>query len=404
MPLTNPEFVAQTADAYQHLYDLVHLRRHPLAGRLVADPTLSAQDKAWRFHQILLDAIEALDPGPNAPVHSREWRRHRLMLLRYVEGLEVQTVADELGISRRHYFREHDAAIEAAASVLSQNAGRVAAEAPAPPDDAQPPRGRLELLRLEAARSVRSRRQVSLPDVLQGAVDLAQGLARQRGVRIEVRLVADLPAVAADRNALRQLLLGLMGLLLEHSSGGVLEVEGKPEEGHRAVLCLRSSGLVEEVAGLEEAEQVRLSLLNELAAVQNVHLRPLELGGFVLEFPAAPPRTVLVVDDNEDALRLLQLCLSRHNYQVVTASSGAEAIAKARELQPFAVTLDLMMPERDGWDVLQTLANQPATQHIPVIICTVLAAEQMALSLGATAFLAKPVSEQALLAILDALE
>ena len=83
---------------------------------------------------------------------------------------------------------------------------------------------------------------------------------------------------------------------------------------------------------------------------------------------------------------------------------GAEALALARQVQPFAITLDLMMPGQDGWDTLQTLTNQSGTQHIPVIVCTVLNAKELALRLGATFFLEKPVSEQVLLDALRALE
>jgi CheY-like chemotaxis protein len=63
-----------------------------------------------------------------------------------------------------------------------------------------------------------------------------------------------------------------------------------------------------------------------------------------------------------------------------------------------------MIPDRDGWDLLQVLLNQPDTQHIPIIICSVLKQKELALSLGATAFLEKPISEQSLLSVLTALE
>jgi CheY-like chemotaxis protein len=63
-----------------------------------------------------------------------------------------------------------------------------------------------------------------------------------------------------------------------------------------------------------------------------------------------------------------------------------------------------MMPKQDGWHVLQTLLNQPDTSRIPVIVCSVLKQKELALSLGATAFVEKPITEQALLSALDALE
>ena len=62
------------------------------------------------------------------------------------------------------------------------------------------------------------------------------------------------------------------------------------------------------------------------------------------------------------------------------------------------------MPDQDGWDVLQTLANQPETRHIPVIVCTVLSAKELALSLGAAFFLEKPITEKALISTLRMLD
>jgi len=125
--------------------------------------------------------------------------------------------------------------------------------------------------------------------------------------------------------------------------------------------------------------------------------------GFELALPIAE-RTVLVVDDNEDVLELFRSYLQPHRYRVVTVRSAREVLDIARETQPYAITLDLMMPGQDGWDVLQTLLNQPETRSIPVIVCTVLRQKELALSLGAAAFLAKPVSESALLSALESLE
>jgi CheY-like chemotaxis protein len=124
--------------------------------------------------------------------------------------------------------------------------------------------------------------------------------------------------------------------------------------------------------------------------------------GFKVKLPTAQ-RTVLVVDDNEDALELFRRYLSPL-YRVATAGTAHKALEQARQLQPHAITLDLMMPEQDGWDLLQTLLNQPDTRHIPIIVCTVLKQKALALSLGAAAFLEKPVSKQELLTALKALE
>ena len=101
--VSRQEFGEQIGDAYEHLYDLVYLRTHPLTDVLVAHPDLQRKEKAWRLHRLLLEAIEELDPGPQAPAFSHEWRRHRLMVLRYLDGLDPPAIADQIAISRRHY-------------------------------------------------------------------------------------------------------------------------------------------------------------------------------------------------------------------------------------------------------------------------------------------------------------
>jgi len=106
---------------------------------------------------------------------------------------------------------------------------------------------------------------------------------------------------------------------------------------------------------------------------------------------------VLVVDDNPDVGLLLRRYLLVGGYQPIIATTAAEAIALARSHPFYAVTLDLMMDNKDGWDVLQTLANDVRTEHIPVIVCSVLDQKDLALMLGASAFLRKPVMPDALL-------
>src|SRR5579859_6442617 len=88
-------FIEQLANAYEHIYDLVYLRTHPLIDGFFHEAALSRKDNAWQLHHTLLDAIKELDPGPQAPPFSREWRRHRLMVLRYMDGLTPQMVADQ---------------------------------------------------------------------------------------------------------------------------------------------------------------------------------------------------------------------------------------------------------------------------------------------------------------------
>jgi len=405
------EFATQVADAFDHLYDLVHLRAHPLLAILTLsdDP---AKQRARQLHRVLLDVVAELDPGPQAPTLSPEWRRHRLMVWRYVDGQNAQTVADRLVVSLRHYYRLQSAALDDVARILWE---RHVANPPEPAAPAEAAReaaevDRLEMLRLEAARMAQADRYARVADVAQGVVALLDEMLCARRLSVRAELDADLPEVSVDQPLLRQMLLGALGYLIERAEDATvhLRVEAR---GAMARLSVRVEP-PEAMAAPEarEAEE-RVSALSEMAALTNAQVSPLfgatredsGVVGFELGLPIAE-RTVLVVDDNEDVLELFRSYLSPHRYRVVTVRSARQALDLAREVQPYAITLDLMMPGQDGWDVLQTLLNQLDTRHIPVIVCTVLRQKELALSLGAAAFLAKPTTEAALLAALESLE
>lgn len=106
---------------------------------------------------------------------------------------------------------------------------------------------------------------------------------------------------------------------------------------------------------------------------------------------------ILVVEDDPKLSRLISVYLSQAGYRVETAMDGEEAVKKARELQPFAITLDIMLPKKDGWEVLQELKAIPETRDIPVTIVSMVENEELGFSLGAADYLVKPISREALL-------
>ena len=109
---------------------------------------------------------------------------------------------------------------------------------------------------------------------------------------------------------------------------------------------------------------------------------------------------VLVIDDDEDMRNMMQAFLYKEGFQVVTASSGAEGLRLAKEIHPAAITLDVLMPQIDGWKVLRMLKAEPETKDIPVIVLTMLGDKSMGLSLGALDFMSKPVDRHQLISVL----
>jgi CheY-like chemotaxis protein len=97
---------------------------------------------------------------------------------------------------------------------------------------------------------------------------------------------------------------------------------------------------------------------------------------------------------------LLAKTLEKEGYRVISAGNGVEALALAREHRPQAITLDVLMPQMDGWGALKELKSDPELSDIPVIMVTVLNERGMAIPLGAADFVTKPVDRQRLAAIL----
>jgi CheY-like chemotaxis protein len=106
---------------------------------------------------------------------------------------------------------------------------------------------------------------------------------------------------------------------------------------------------------------------------------------------------VLIVDDEVPAREILASYLEPEGFRVEIACSAAEAIAKARELQPDAITLDILMPNSNGFDTLLSLKSESDTAHIPIIVVSIVDQQKMGFALGAADYLVKPVDKGRLL-------
>jgi PAS domain S-box-containing protein len=111
--------------------------------------------------------------------------------------------------------------------------------------------------------------------------------------------------------------------------------------------------------------------------------------------------TVLVIDDDPTIQDLLRRYLNKAGFQVRTASDGEMGLRLAKELQPVAITLDVMMPGMNGWTVLTKLKTDPDLADIPVIMMTIVRDKNMGYTLGASDYLTKPIDRSRLLSVLS---
>jgi signal transduction histidine kinase/DNA-binding response OmpR family regulator len=111
---------------------------------------------------------------------------------------------------------------------------------------------------------------------------------------------------------------------------------------------------------------------------------------------AGPGTTVLVIDDDPEAREIIEHFLTKDGYSVATAASGEQGLRLAHEIQPAAITLDVMMPDMDGWSVLRALKADPVLRTIPVIMLSMIDDRTRGYSLGAVDYLTKPVDREQL--------
>src|SRR5262249_45782002 len=109
---------------------------------------------------------------------------------------------------------------------------------------------------------------------------------------------------------------------------------------------------------------------------------------------------ILVVDDDATARELVTRHLERAGFAVVAARGGQEGLRLVRELGPGGVTLDVMMPDLDGWTVLAAIKGDPALASTPVVLMSIIDEKNRGYALGAADYLVKPVERSKLVATL----
>jgi CheY-like chemotaxis protein len=115
-------------------------------------------------------------------------------------------------------------------------------------------------------------------------------------------------------------------------------------------------------------------------------------------------KRLLVVDDNPDVVLLVKAALEQTPFEVIGVQDPLQALEMAQTLRPYAITLDVMMPNLNGWQLLYHLKSDPATADVPVVMLTVLSERTTGYVLGADEYLIKPFDRTTLLKTLERLD
>jgi CheY-like chemotaxis protein len=421
--LTSEMFVRWLRQALHHLYDPPRLRQNPLMGLLVGDRLASP----LTLQGLLIAAIEALQPARGVSPQSDAARTYRVLLHRYVEQFTQDEVADDLGIGGRQLRRQEIIALEALANYLAQRyrvplsgppvASQIAEPAAREPEPSQRPveaagkagpeeglSGGREAELAWLGRSFSSE-PADLRELVASALKVLEPLRQTLGVRVACAGPEGLPCVTVQVAPMRQALLIVLTEALRSAPGGQVRVEVAAKSDQVAVI-VRPIAATQDAAPAFGNHAERLQVACELAALSQGALE-ITSGGAgspwiaTLSLPCAGQVTVLFVDDNADTLGLFQRYLAGTRYLFKGVREPAQALALAQAPVPQIIVADLMLPGMDGWELLGNLQAHPCTAGVPVIVCSILPQEQLALALGAAGFLRKPVTREVLLAALD---
>jgi signal transduction histidine kinase/DNA-binding response OmpR family regulator len=310
----------------------------------------------------------------------------------------------------------------------------------------------LDLSKIEAGKMEIFLEEFDLGEMIAEVVATIQPLIAENGNSLTVECGASLGTMHADQMKVRQGLFNLLSNALKFTTGGTVTVNaGREQMDGRAWIVFRvadtgigmsAEQLVKLFQDFTQADAsttrkfggtgLGLALTRRYSQMMGgdvtVYSEPGAGSVFTLKLPAVvrtaePPEPaapapaygglpgvaetlpddascVLVIDDDPVQRDLMQRFLGREGYRVLVAGGGDEGIRLAREMRPDAITLDVMMPDRDGWSVLADLKADADLCAIPVVMLTMVDDPRRGVALGAAEFATKPVNRRRLARLL----
>lgn len=314
----------------------------------------------------------------------------------------------------------------------------------------------LDLAKIEAGRTELSHETFSLKAVIDEVLIVVKHLADRKRIELKTDISPEVANFIADKVKFKQVLYNLLSNAIKFTpesgkvgirtekliNSGLLPWAIKGQEFLKLSVWDTGIGIrtddkervFDEFEQLDSSKSTKgiglgLSLAKKLVELHggyievesnygkgsafNVYIPVIIPEKYEEESPALPEAVTLVTDEVENAplvlvveddipnSELLSIHLAKAGYRTVHAYNGVEAIRRAREFQPFAITLDIMLPNKNGWEVLQHLKSDSETSDIPVIIHSIIDNKELGFALGAVDYLLKPVDKATILRRLE---
>jgi CheY-like chemotaxis protein len=321
----------------------------------------------------------------------------------------LQELADYLSISGRQLRRDQARSLQAVAAVLWERLVRGKEELGREDTDAEEG-SVLSDPTANASQAFEAHDEVvDVRETTLRVFDLLKPRLEEKGVAVAFAFADPSVPVITDRIILRQILISMFNAALHIQSEKKIIVSSRVEAGQVGIgLAVNAGGDWEPVGDEEEdsaldsasywSNLIRADLKEKVEVKDGVTWSVREI-----LLPRSDQRVVMVVDDQEPAINLFRRYLSQTNIITIGASNADQVIPLACHFQPVLITLDVMMPQMDGWELLQQLKTNVETRHIPVIVCSAWEDPDLSRSLGADKFLKKPVTQKMLLAAMEEL-
>jgi PAS domain S-box-containing protein len=295
----------------------------------------------------------------------------------------------------------------------------------------------LDLARIEAGKMELNFEEVHIAELTQSVLSTAKGLVKEKPVQLVQLIPSDMPTVRGDTMRVRQVLLNLISNASKFTDEGSITVQAIAQKGPTgkmealinvidtgpgisledqeklfkafsqvdgsATRKTGGSGLGLSIcANLVQLHGGRIGVNSEVGKGSTFWFT-LPLYNQPLEKIPADKKIILAIDDDPQVISLYERYLNPQGYYVVPLTDPSKAKDRILELKPFAVTLDIMMPNKDGWSVLTDLKSDSTTRDYPVVICSIVEQADKGFSLGAADYLVKPILEEELVHALDRL-
>lgn len=300
----------------------------------------------------------------------------------------------------------------------------------------------LDLSKIESGRMEVQPVRFALHSLVDQCFHTVEPLIKSERLRLQKNIEEDLPLLLTDQEKVKQILMNLLSNALKFTEEGTITLTAQ-RRGTQIAITVSDTGIgipedkleliFEEFRRVDSGTTRRyggtglgLSISRRLAQLLGGNITVQSTPGvgssFTVTFPISyktpqplvphiassepvliAPETdklVLAIDDDPDVIYLLQENLTEAGYRVIGAVNSEEGLQQARNLRPFAIILDILMPQKDGWQLLHDLKADETTRDIPVIVLSIVDNKELGYQLGVYDYLLKPFEREALLASL----